>query len=289
MNNDSTTTLNQSDTAKPKLSISGTHRAFGQLFSLLVYGLLFVLLAPILFILFVLFLGEPIAAMSSFVMGTPEVTTARLTEQAKGENYYWFADSSPWSSVMAMNTRRPKIQAREAAILNLAKEQPLPENVRNELVTLLKNGNGDFDSGDGIYSSRSALCYTLGYSAHHWSTYREMLDLLRTRALAPQLDQTSHIKWFDKNAYHSGKGHTGPAAIVRGLRFTPDEFHPNIILELESLLEELNSAEVSSRWARDEISKGLRLLKSDDQVDPIYDDLELDRFIKTAWWNTDPK
>lgn len=290
MDNYSTTTLNQSNNAvpnrvTPKHSMSRTYRLISRLCSLLMFGLLFVLVAPILFLLCAFFLGDKIAAMSSFTLGTPEATSARLTEQAKGEHYYWFEDGSRWSSFQAMNTRRPKIRARKAAILNLAKEQPLPDNVRNELVALLKDGDGDFDSGDGIYSSRSALCYTLGYSAHHWNTYQELLDLLRNRALDPKLDQTSYIKWFDKTAHHNGEAYTGPAAIVRGLRFTPVEYHQKITLELERLLAELNSTEVSSEWARDEISKGIKQLKSDEP----YFQFELDRYIQEAWWTTDPK
>ena len=185
------------------------------------------------------------------------------------------SDGTRWNDFKALNIRHPKRRAREAAIWKLAEFRPLPENARIELITLLRDGNGDFDSGDGIYSSRSAICYTLGRSANHWSACQAMLDLLRKRALDPNLDNTSDIKWFNKKfAQHRGSS-TGPGAIVQGLLFAAPDFRDKIRSELKSLQQELNDADVSSEWALEEIGRGLRRIDEDSME--VYLELDVDR------------
>ena len=223
-----------------------------------------------------------LGTVGSAVLGTQEVNVENLLIQAKGEKYYWLPDGSRWSSFSAMNMRHPKIRAREAAILKLAEFKPLPQNARNELVTLLQT-EGDFDSGDGIYASRTAICYTLGRSADDWGAYQAMLDLLRKRALNPKLDANSDIKWFDdKFGAHRGSS-TGPGAIVQGLLFAPAEHREKITLELSNLLQELNSAAVSSNWAKDQIKKGLMRLDEKESTFEVYQELDVERFFYNTW------
>lgn len=212
-----------------------------------------------------------------------EVTVDRLLEQVRGEKYYWGLKGERWSARHS-SARHSDLLGREVAIQKLSEYQPLPEHVRKDLISILLNGESDFDSGDGMKSHRSAICYTLGRAANHHDAYDAMIEVFRKRATSPELDDESHVKWFDKSWIHYGSYHTGPGPLMKALEFTPREHHASLEKKLESLSVEMRNAQVCSEWAVDELNRVLNFFRSEDPDKFKKREWEIDRFCKAPLW-----
>ncbi len=219
----------------------------------------------------------------SCIIPTPEVTPDHLLEQAKGEAFYWTDRGESWSLNEACFTRHPKRRARRAAILKLSSYQPLPEAVRQELISMLVHGESDFDSGDGVYSFRSAICYTLGRSANHPAAYDAIIDVFRQRATSPEMDQNYDVKWFDKKWCHYDSWHTGPASMMNALRFTPSPQHDGLKKKLVYLKVELERAPQCSKWALRELTDTIAFFDTDPDHRDAQIEMEVESTFNRGW------
>lgn len=233
--------------------------------------------------------------------------SATLMEQVRGECLHWNRSGKAATSWELLTHRHYKRSCREYAIERLGELGPEAAHAVPELIDIFNSqsntdGQGDqrvdaastdsglyqsphgedfnldYDSGDGIYTCRSAIAKTLGAIGQP-EAIKPLIEMLRRKSLSPEDSLCASIMWHDQEDYDEAGNRrfpirvaTGPQAIIMGLMQMPLEYHSEILDSLKTVRAEIELSELFNQWSKFEIDRGIRFFEADEKIKSKFRD-----------------